>query len=157
MKITVLAALVLPLVSLAGCLETTATELIPCNTALVEPGTVLGDTVTTATGLKYLEVQAGTGQTAAQNQQAVSVHYTGYFTDGTPFDSSCNLGSPLKFVVGNASLITGFEQGIVGMRVGGVRRLVVPPGLAYGETGRGNIPPNTTLVFDVELVDLLSN
>jgi FKBP-type peptidyl-prolyl cis-trans isomerase FkpA len=102
--------------------------------------------------LQTEDLVVGTGATAA-NGNTVTVHYTGRFTNGTVFDSSIG-GQPYTFRLGAnpPQVIAGFEQGIVGMRVGGRRRLTIPPNLAYGSQGRQGIPPNSTLVFDVELL-----
>lgn len=86
----------------------------------------------------------------------VSVHYTGFLTDGTVFDTSLERGVPFEFVLGSGQVIAGWEEGIEGMRVGGRRILVIPSDLAYGPSGRGPIPPNATLIFDVTLLDILS-
>jgi FKBP-type peptidyl-prolyl cis-trans isomerase FkpA len=102
--------------------------------------------------LKIDEVQAGKGAEAVDGK-TVSVHYTGTLTDGKKFDSSVDRGQPFKFVLGQGQVIPGWEQGIKGMKVGGKRKLTIPPQLGYGERGAGNvIPPNATLVFDVELL-----
>ena len=102
--------------------------------------------------LKIDEVQAGKGAEAVAGK-TVSVHYTGTLTDGKKFDSSVDRGQPFKFVLGQGQVIPGWEQGIQGMKVGGKRKLTIPPNLGYGERGAGNvIPPNATLIFDVELL-----
>jgi FKBP-type peptidyl-prolyl cis-trans isomerase len=85
------------------------------------------------------------------------VHYTGYLEDGTVFDSSVEQGTPYKVTIGQGFVIQGWEQGLVGMKMGGKRRLVIPPELAYGEKGQGAIPPNTTLIFDIELLSVNGN
>ena len=105
-----------------------------------------------AAGLQIEVTQEGTG-TVAENGMQVQVHYTGTLQDGTVFDSSRNRGEPLAFVLGEGRVIKGWEQGIAGMRVGEKRILTIPPELGYGAQGAGGvIPPNATLVFDVELM-----
>lgn len=107
---------------------------------------------TTESGLKYLDIQEGIGRTPVKGQRLV-VHYTGYFTDGRAFDSSSE-EKPFEFVLGSGQVIKGWEEGLATMKAGGRRRLIVPPHLAYGSRGKGNIPPNTTLVFEVELLSI---
>ncbi len=115
------------------------------------PPALSGDTVTTSSGLKYIVIKQGDGA-AAQAGQTVNVHYTGWFTDGRKFDSSVDRGQPFSFALGRGSVIRGWDEGVALMRVGGKRRLIIPPQLAYGERGRAGIPPNSTLIFDVELL-----
>ena len=108
---------------------------------------------TTASGLQYTVDQPGTGVQPTAGQ-TVAVHYTGWLTDGTKFDSSRDRGRPLEFPVGQGRVIKGWDEGIAAMRVGEKRTLVIPPSLGYGARGAGGvIPPNATLVFKVELVD----
>jgi peptidylprolyl isomerase len=95
----------------------------------------------------------GTGATAVSGD-TVTVHYIGTFTNGTKFDSSYDINRPLTFRLGSGQVIAGFDQGVTGMRVGGKRRLTIPPSLAYGSQGQGAIPPNTTLVFEVDLLSI---
>lgn len=107
---------------------------------------------TPATGLQIEEITLGTGATAAAGQQ-ISVHYTGYLTDETKFDSSKDRSEPFSFALGMGHVIAGWDEGVQGMRVGGVRKLTIPPELAYGARGAGGvIPPNATLVFEIELL-----
>ena len=107
--------------------------------------------------LKIEEIVVGEGD-EVKDGDGVSVHYTGCLEDGTKFDSSLDRGEPIEFPLGGGMVIPGWEQGIRGMRVGGKRKLVIPPELAYGEDGAGDvIPPNAVLVFDVEVVGARSN
>lgn len=102
--------------------------------------------------LQYVELTPGTGS-AATTGSLVSVHYVGTLQDGTEFDNSYTRGQPLQFVMGRGQVIAGWEKGISQMREGGKARLIIPPALAYGESGAGGvIPPNATLIFEVELV-----
>jgi uncharacterized damage-inducible protein DinB len=119
------------------------------------PGTVpaAAGTVVEAAPLRYIDVHVGTGA-AAKPGQEYTVHYTGWLRDGVKFDSSLDSGKPLKFVQGRRQVIAGWEMGFEGMRVGGKRRLFLPYALAYGENGRGKIPPKAELIFDVELLDV---
>ena len=101
------------------------------------------------------ELAAGSGATAGTGD-VVQVHYTGWLTDGTKFDSSLDRGQPFAFRLGDGRVIQGWERGVAGMQVGGKRRLTIPPELAYGDrdVGGGLIPANSTLIFEVELVGL---
>jgi FKBP-type peptidyl-prolyl cis-trans isomerase FkpA len=110
--------------------------------------------ITTASGLQYEEMRAGTGATARSGQDVV-VHYTGWLTNGSKFDSSRDRGQPFSFGLGAGQVIAGWDEGVAGMQVGGLRKLTIPPRLGYGEFGAGGvIPPNATLVFEVELIDV---
>ncbi len=112
------------------------------------------DLTTTPSGLQYKDLTVGTGAEATKRSQ-VHVHYTGELTDGAKFDSSRDRGSPLAFQLGVGQVIAGWDEGVTGMLVGGRRILVIPPELGYGTRGAGGvIPPNATLVFDVELMDV---
>ena len=109
----------------------------------------------TDSGLKYEDVQVGDGATAAAGQ-TVSVHYTGWLLDGTKFDSSRDRNDPFRFPLGGGRVIRGWDEGVQGMQVGGTRKLTLPPHLGYGAAGAGGvIPPNATLVFEVELLEIL--
>lgn len=113
-----------------------------------------GGEVTTASGLKYTDLQVGTGAEAKPGQTAV-VHYTGTLTDGKQFDSSKDRNQPFSFPLGAGRVIKGWDEGVAGMRVGGKRLLVVPPELGYGARGAPpTIPPGATLRFEVELLDV---
>lgn len=113
-----------------------------------------GDYVITASGLRYYDLVVGNGP-VVENGMQVTVHYTGWLTDGRQFDSSLDFGEPLSFVIGMGQVIPGWEEGVLGMRVGGRRQLVIPPELAYGARGAGGvIPPNATLIFEVEVLGL---
>jgi FKBP-type peptidyl-prolyl cis-trans isomerase len=104
------------------------------------------------TELKIEDLVVGTGA-AAKNGDTLSVHYTGWLENGTKFDSSLDSGQPIEFVLGQGRVIPGWEQGLVGMKVGGKRRLTIPSALGYGTSGAGDlIPPNATLIFEVELL-----
>ena len=108
--------------------------------------------ITTASGLIIEELTVGTGAEAAAGQY-VSVHYTGWLTDGTKFDSSKDRGDPFEVPLGAGHVIRGWDEGVQGMKVGGSRKLTIPADLGYGARGAGGvIPPNATLVFEVELL-----
>lgn len=118
------------------------------------PTKVTGEPTKTASGLEYWDIKIGTGPTA-QTGQHVKVDYTGWLTNGKKFDSSVGTGKPFDFLLGAGQVIKGWDEGVVGMKVGGKRQLRIPPGLAYGAAGYpGAIPPNATLIFDVQLVDV---
>jgi hypothetical protein len=112
-----------------------------------------GSEVTTASGLKYTDLVVGTGPSPRTGQTAV-VHYTGTLTNGSKFDSSRDRGQPYEFALGRGEVIKGWDEGVATMKVGGRRQLVVPPALGYGPMPRTGIPPNSTLLFDVELLDV---
>ena len=106
------------------------------------------------TGLIIEELTLGTGATAKAGNMVV-VHYTGWLTDGTKFDSSKDRNEPFQFPLGQRYVISGWDEGVQGMKVGGVRKLTIPPHMGYGARGAGGvIPPNATLVFEVELLDI---
>ncbi|MEW5769544.1 MAG: FKBP-type peptidyl-prolyl cis-trans isomerase [Pseudomonadota bacterium] len=109
-------------------------------------------TVTTPSGLIIEDLVVGEGAEAAKGNR-VSVHYTGWLTDGSKFDSSVDRNDPFDFPLGRGHVIPGWDEGVAGMKVGGKRKLTIPPHLGYGQYGAGGvIPPNATLVFEVELL-----
>ncbi|GIS64755.1 MAG: FKBP-type peptidyl-prolyl cis-trans isomerase [Candidatus Neomarinimicrobiota bacterium] len=133
---------------------------IPLMMLLIACGSKTGDIVETESGLKYVDVKEGKG-TSPQSGQRVSVHYSGWLYDenqpdnkGDKFDSSVDRGKPFGFVIGVGSVIQGWDEGVLSMRVGGKRELIIPPDLGYGTQGVGPIPPNATLLFEVELLDI---
>ena len=113
-----------------------------------------GSEVTTSSGLQYVDLTIGTGATAEAGQ-TVTVHYTGWLENGNKFDSSVDRGQPFSFPLGTGRVIKGWDEGVKGMKVGGKRKLTIPPKLGYGAQGAGGvIPPHATLIFDVELLGL---
>jgi FKBP-type peptidyl-prolyl cis-trans isomerase len=118
------------------------------------PTKVTGEPTKSPSGLEYWDIKVGTGA-VAQTGQHVKVDYTGWLTNGKKFDSSVGTGKPFDFMLGAGQVIKGWDEGVVGMKVGGKRQLRIPPDLAYGAKGYpGAIPPNSTLIFDVQLVDV---
>lgn len=119
-----------------------------------ETKTATGNEVTTASGLKYVDSVVGNGPSPKQGQN-VSVHYTGWLTDGKKFDSSVDRGQPFEFTLGVGRVINGWDEGVATMKVGGKRKLTIPAALGYGTRGSGGaIPPNATLIFEVELLGI---
>ncbi len=137
---------------LAACDTTEEADPIDVNIA---PARVVADSAytVTGTGLKYFDFVVGPGPTAQVGNQ-VLVHYSGWLEDGTLFDSSHINGEPIEFYLGEGFVIAGWDEGILNMRAGGERQLVIPPHLAYGALGRGPIPPNATLIFEVEFLGI---
>jgi FKBP-type peptidyl-prolyl cis-trans isomerase len=135
------------------------TETIAVPTTITENNTLIAsntmsdaNAITTPSGLKYIELQEGTGATPNAGQ-TVEVHYTGTLEDGKKFDSSRDRGTPFSFKLGVGQVIKGWDEGLSTMKVGGRRQLTIPPELGYGARGAGGvIPPNATLIFDVELL-----
>src|ERR1700724_4021120 len=115
------------------------------------PTKVTGAPTKTASGLEYWDIKVGTGA-VAQSGQHVKVDYTGWLTNGKKFDSSVGTGHPVDFMLGASPVIKGWDEGVAGMKVGGKRQLRIPPELAYGASGSGPIPPNATLIFDIQLL-----
>jgi peptidylprolyl isomerase len=117
-------------------------------------GTMAENLETTPSGLQYVDLKVGTGASPQKGQTAV-VHYTGWLVDGKKFDSSKDRGQPFTFAVGRGQVIKGWDEGVATMKVGGTRKLVIPPDLGYGARGAGGvIPPNATLTFEVELLEV---
>jgi FKBP-type peptidyl-prolyl cis-trans isomerase len=116
------------------------------------PPTAIGEEKTTEKGLKYETLKAGDGSVAKSGLR-VSVHYVGRLTNGKQFDSSRERKQPLSFLLGGGNVIRGWDEGVAGMKIGEVRKLTIPPDLGYGQRGKDNtIPPNATLVFEIELL-----
>lgn len=120
--------------------------------AMTEAESLSDDYTTTPSGLRYKDIVVGTGE-SPQTGQTVTVHYTGTLTNGSKFDSSRDRGQPFSFPIGAGRVIKGWDEGVATMKMGGRRELVIPPELGYGSRGAGGvIPPNATLIFDVELL-----
>ncbi len=137
------------------------TPTVPAQTPSVAPATppeVMGEPVTTASGLQYIDLQEGTGAAPAVGERVI-VNYTGWLqADGTKFDSSVERPAPFDFILGTGGVIKGWDEGVATMKVGGKRRLIIPPDLGYGALGSPpTIPENATLVFDVELLDVFKS
>ncbi|MBG1241714.1 FKBP-type peptidyl-prolyl cis-trans isomerase [Nostoc sp. NZL] len=159
-----LACVVLLIVGQVGSKQNTAiaaqlTQTPPASTTVTENNTLIAsntmsdaNAVTTPSGLKYVELKEGTGATP-QPGQTVEVHYVGTLENGTKFDSSRDRGQPFSFKIGVGQVIKGWDEGLSTMKVGGRRQLIIPSELGYGARGAGGvIPPNATLLFDVELL-----
>ncbi|BAY60281.1 FKBP-type peptidylprolyl isomerase [Calothrix brevissima NIES-22] len=137
------------------------TDTAPAPTTITENNNLIAsntmseaNTVTTDSGLQYVELEEGTGETP-KTGQTVIVHYTGTLTNGKKFDSSVDRGQPFSFQLGLGRVIKGWDEGLSTMKVGGRRKLIIPPDLGYGARGAGGvIPPNATLVFEVELLGI---
>lgn len=157
--------LVITVITLAACArpaaDTTSTATAPATESVaaeapkgpqMDTFSIPDNMQTTSSGLKYSVDQQGTGAQAFIGQ-TVSVHYSGWLMDGTPFDSSRDRGTPLEFPLGAGRVIRGWDEGVAGMKVGEKRTLVIPSSLGYGARGMGGvIPPDATLVFQIELI-----
>ncbi|ANA39943.1 MULTISPECIES: FKBP-type peptidyl-prolyl cis-trans isomerase [Geobacter] len=151
-KILVLLLLLVGIV-VAACSDR---ETKPAGEAKPASAAGASDAVTTASGLSYVDLVAGSGAAPVAGKP-VKVHYTGWLENGTKFDSSVDRGEPFVFTIGAGEVIPGWDEGVMSMKVGGKRRLIVPPQLGYGAAGAGGvIPPNATLIFEVELLDVAS-
>ena len=154
MKTTILCTIILTF-TLALTAQTSAHRSRPARPPSTNaPTRVTGDGVKTDSGLQYWDIKVGTGEVAKSGDK-VKVHYTGWFTNGKKFDSSVDAHQPYTFTLGQGNVIKGWDEGVAGMKVGGKRQLRIPPELAYGEQGYKNIiPPNSTLIFDVQLLSV---
>lgn len=136
----------------SGCTKNGGNEKAQTASTSSSPNNMTTSTAPSNTeGLKIEELKVGTGAEATPGK-TVTVHYTGWLTNGTKFDSSVDRGQPFKFHLGGGQVIQGWDKGVAGMKVGGKRKLTIPPELGYGARGVGPIPPNSTLVFEVELL-----
>lgn len=130
-------------------------EQKPQQSAAQRPDLKLGEkAIKTKSGLQYEDMVPGSGA-SPQPGKKVTVHYTGWLTDGTKFDSSVDRNEPFQFVIGTGQVIPGWDEGVMSMKIGGKRKLVIPAALGYGSAGAGGaIPPDATLVFEVILLDI---
>ena len=144
-------AVILVLAAIFVIAQSTARKSAAPNTNA--PTKVTGEGVKTPSGLIYWDIRVGNGEVAKEGSR-VRVHYTGWLTNGKKFDSSLDAGQPFDFRIGNGEVIKGWEEGVAGMRVRGKRQLRIPPTLGYGAEGTpdGPIPPNATLIFDIQLL-----
>ena len=145
-------------IPIAHCLFTLCFVLLGASAATTATAQVIGQTIMTPSGLRITDSKIGTGATPRAGQICV-MHYTGWLHQngkkGEKFDSSLDRGKPFEFMIGRRQVIAGWDEGVATMKVGGKRTLIIPPELGYGARGAGNvIPPNATLIFDVELLDV---
>lgn len=138
----------------AACIPVIAAVILVVLTTVMADDKKDEKVITTASGLKYVELKIGDGKEAKEGS-TVKVHYTGTLENGKKFDSSLDRGEPYPVTIGKSSVIKGWHEGLQGMKQGGKRKLIIPAKLAYGEEGRPpQIPPNATLIFEVEAVDV---
>ena len=155
MKIAIIGIIAIVLTALVLYAQTAApkpkVQAVRPNTSA--PTKVTGDGVKTDSGLQYWDIKVGAGDIAKTGDK-VKVHYTGWLTTGKKFDSSVDANQPFDFTIGAGDVIKGWDEGVAGMKVGGKRQLRIPPDLGYGASGTpgGPIPPNATLIFDVQLL-----
>ena len=155
--LTRLLALVALLTTVGGCID--RIDAPECTPVEFTQASTSGDTITTTTGLRFIEGTVGQG-IAVDWCQTIALHYDAFLLDGTLFDSSRDTDTPLVFSPGLGGLIDGIEQGVIGVRVGGQRRLIIPPALGFGpqprrdENGEVVIPGNSTVVYDIEVVQV---
>jgi FKBP-type peptidyl-prolyl cis-trans isomerase len=151
-KVLVVVIVVLVLGAVALWAQTSPHKPAPAaRPSTASPTKVTGDGVKTASGLQYWDIKVGTGAVAKDGSH-VTVHYTGWLTTGKKFDSSVDAHQPFDFTIAQGDVIKGWDQGVAGMKVGGKRQLRIPPELGYGASGSGPIPPNATLIFDIQLL-----
>ncbi|MCY4170168.1 MAG: FKBP-type peptidyl-prolyl cis-trans isomerase [Bacteroidetes bacterium] len=137
----------------ASCDSSSDTEIEEPEDQLIPRLVSEADYFDLGNGLKFHDFKVGTGD-AALDGDLLSVHYSGWLTNNTLFDSSYPRNQPIQFRLGTGRVIQGWDRGLVGMKVGGERQLVIPPELAYGDQGSGPIPPGSTLIFEVQLVSI---
>ena len=146
-------AIAILVITTAAWAQTAAHKAAPVPNTKA-PTKVTGDGVKTDSGLQYWDIRMGTGAVAKDGDH-VKVHYTGWLTTGKKFDSSVDAHQPFDFTIGKGDVIKGWDEGVTGMKVGGKRQLRIPPELAYGAAGySGVIPPNATLIFDIQLLSI---
>jgi FKBP-type peptidyl-prolyl cis-trans isomerase len=153
MKIAIVGIIGIVLAALVLYAQTAAHKPAQARPNTNAPTKVTGDGIKTESGLQYWDIKVGAGAIAKTGDK-VKVHYTGWLTTGKKFDSSVDANQPFDFTIGAGDVIKGWEEGVAGMKVGGKRQLRIPPELGYGATGTpgGPIPPNATLIFDVQLL-----
>ena len=149
-KLIVEAVILLLIIGVAGLIWATSPDKRPpvSTSGIADLGT---EALASPTGLRWKDLAPGSGA-SPRHGQTVIVHYTGRLADGTVFDASREHGGVFRFRLGVGDVIKGWDEGVATMKPGGVRRLVVPPDLGYGSRGSGKIPPDSTLVFDIELL-----
>lgn len=145
---------VVALLVFAACGDDPEDDEAEGSDAAASSGDCFEEEMTTDSGLKIQDSVCGDGD-AAEAGMIVTVHYIGTLEDGTQFDASRDRGEPFQFALGTSSVIQGWDEGVVGMKVGGTRTLTIPPELGYGAAGAGDlIPPNSTLIFEIELLEV---